>query len=940
MTQPRFASSNLLVLILRVALGLPLVAAGLSLLISGVPPLPAAPAHAPWLPVYLGDAVLLFGVPLLVCGVLLLGGLFTWQAAWASGALLVSVLVTWVARDRLHNTMNHLVPFTLMVFGLLALAPRGNAFSLDARLRAGAPPRGEGASSSAICLFARVFLGAIFVAQGWAGVQMGLTRFAERLYVTPLAGGWVPEGLLWVAGVLNPPVQLLGGALFLLGVATRVTGGVLAAFLLSILFGHLLKDPFDRGTGLHSYALANMLMVLVVLAFEGHGNRYSLDALWRRSPWARRRNQSGGADVLRSVGVIAILIAFATPAWGQRANENAVSAADDAFGSSVGNEKIGLYNVADVRGFSPIHAGNIRIEGLSVTEHGGFTSRVVSGSTMRVGLTAQSYPFLAPTGIADFSLRSSGNEAVLSPVLYLGPNKTAALDVDAQVPIVRDRLSVAAGLTYRYDEGVIGEDIRILQGGGVLRWRPSDQVEFKSFYGRMEFLDDRTVGSIFSGGPYLPTKVERRYFGLDWTQSETKRQFYGGVGSAQLSDNWQVRAGLFRWEDRQNLGLFELYRNVQPDGSAQRTLVATKDQTAASTSGEVRSSYSVTEGARRHTIHLAARGRDTQRAYGGADVRDLGPAVIGRRIDVLEPDFHFGPLTRDEVRQITGGIGYEGRWPGVGELSLGVQKTDYEKNTLIPDRPTLTTNDSPWLYNATLALHLMDGLVAYAGYTRGLEESGVAPSNAVNRNSAPPALRTSQRDAGIRYAILPRLSLVAGLFDVRKPYFNIDPDRVYRELGTVWHRGMEFSLAGQPIEGLSVVAGAVFLDADVSGEAVDLGIIGPKPVGTTGRTIRANFDYRLPFFEPFSVDLGITSLAGKVASALEYEELGGRQLMTEPRTTFDMGARYRFRAGATPATLRAQVTNVFNVYGWDVSANSSFRFSDTRRFLLSLAADL
>lgn len=79
------------------------------------------------------------------------------------------------------------------------------------------------------------------------------------------------------------------------------------------------------------------------------------------------------------------------------------------------------------------------------------------------------------------------------------------------------------------------------------------------------------------------------------------------------------------------------------------------------------------------------------------------------------------------------------------------------------------------------------------------------------------------------------------------------------------------------------------------------------------------------------MDLGITSLAGKVASPLEYVELGGRQLTTEPLTTFDMGARYRFKAGETPATLGAQVTNIFNVYGWNVSANSSFRFSDTRR---------
>lgn len=644
--------------------------------------------------------------------------------------------------------------------------------------------------------------------------------------------------------------------------------------------------------------------------------------------------------MLRSVSVTAIVIAFATPALGQRANENAVRSADDAFGTSVGNQQIGLYNVGDVRGFSPITAGNIRIEGLSVTEHGGFTSRIVSGSTIRVGLTAQSYPFPAPTGIADFSLRSSGNEAILSPVLYLGPNSSRTLDVDAQIPVVRDRLSVAAGFTYRYEENFPGEDGRQLQGGGVLRWRPSDRIEIKPFYGRIEVMDDRDIPSIFTGGPYLPPKIERRYFGLDWTQSENERQFYGGVGSAQLSDNWQVRAGVFRWENHGKLNLTELYRNVQRDGSAQRTLVAQKDQTQESTSGELRSSYSVIEGGRRHTIHLAARGRDTQRAFGGADVRDLGPAVIGRRTDDPEPDFAFGPLTRDEVRQITGGIGYELRWPGVGELSLGVQKTDYEKNSRIPGLPTLTTKDSPWLYNGTLALHLTDKLVAYAGYTRGLEESGVAPQNAVNRNSAPPALRTSQRDAGLRYAILPRLSLVAGVFDVRKPYFNLDPDRVFRELGTVRHRGIELSLAGQPIEGLSIVAGAVLLDADVSGEAVDLGIIGPKPVGTTGRVIRANFDYRLPFFDPLSVDLGMNSLAGKVASARGFAELGGRQLMTDPLTTLDIGGRYRFKAGAAPATLRAQITNVFNVYRWNVFSNSSFRFIDTRRFLLTLAADL
>ena len=649
--------------------------------------------------------------------------------------------------------------------------------------------------------------------------------------------------------------------------------------------------------------------------------------------------------MVRSVSVIAIAIATATPAFGQRTGENAVESADDAFGTSVGNENIGLYSAGDVRGFSPVTAGNVRLEGLSVTDHGGFTSRVVGGSTIRVGLSAQGYPFPAPTGIADYSLRRSGNEAVLSPVLILGPNGAVTLEVDGQLPIVRDRLSVAAGVGYRYEEwfrgqdGGPGEDGRQLHGGGVLRWRPSDGVELSSFYGRVEVRDDRTIGQIFTAGPYLPPRIERRFFGLDWAKSQAERQFYGGVGSAELSENWQVRAGLFRWENESS-SRTELYRNVQPDGSAQRQIVATRGQAQASTSGELRSSWSAVEGDRRHSVHLAARGRDTRRFYGGAAVRNLGPAVIGENSDVAEPDFTFGPLSRDEVRQITGGIGYELRWPGVAELSLGLQRTDYEKNSFIPGRPTLTTQDSPWLYNGTLALHLGERLVAYAGYTRGLEESGNAPANAVNRNEAPPALRTSQRDAGLRYAITPRLRFVAGVFDIRKPYFNLDSEFLYRQLGAVRHRGIELSLAGQPIEGLSVVAGAVLLDAKVSGEAVDLGIIGPRPVGSTGRIVRANFDYRLPFFQPLSLSLGIDHQAGKIAGALEYAELGGRQLRTEPRTVFDIGARYRFDVDGTPATLRAQVTNLLNAYGWDVSGNSSFRFNDTRRFLLTLAADL
>jgi hypothetical protein len=61
--------------------------------------------------------------------------------------------------------------------------------------------------------------------------------------------------------------------------------------------------------------------------------------------------------MLRSVGFAAILLATAAPGLAQRANENAVASAQDAFGTSVGNERVGLYFPQSARGFSPVQAG-------------------------------------------------------------------------------------------------------------------------------------------------------------------------------------------------------------------------------------------------------------------------------------------------------------------------------------------------------------------------------------------------------------------------------------------------------------------------------------------------------------------------------------------------------------------------------------------------------
>src|SRR3982751_722798 len=88
-----------------------------------------------------------------------------------------------------------------------------------------------------------------------------------------------------------------------------------------------------------------------------------------------------------------------------RTEDNAVTQAEDAFGFSTGRESIGIYSEGNARGFSPSAAGNVRIEGLYFDPAIGLSSIIEDSTSIKVGLSAQGYPFAAPSGIVDQILR-------------------------------------------------------------------------------------------------------------------------------------------------------------------------------------------------------------------------------------------------------------------------------------------------------------------------------------------------------------------------------------------------------------------------------------------------------------------------------------------------------------------------------------------------------
>ena len=618
--------------------------------------------------------------------------------------------------------------------------------------------------------------------------------------------------------------------------------------------------------------------------------------------------------------------------WAQRAGESAVTEAEDAFGVRVGNESIGLYGAYDARGFSPVQAGNVRIEGLYFDQQSQPNNRVVRGSAVHVGISAQSYPFPAPTGVADYILRLPGDKPLVSNVLTYGNYDTIIVELDGQVP-VNDKLSLGLGAgIVRYDNDNASKNFE-WNAGLLFRARPSDNAEISGFWSQLEDCHNEQQMQIYSGGLYEPPRYQRRvYYGQGWSQGDCRESSGGVLGRFVLPDDWTVRGGAFRSESIQHRGYGDYLRNVQPDGSGQHMIQRFPRQAFTSYSGELRATKLFSENHRRHTIDVSLRARDVQRTFGGTDTVSLGTGYVGVKSRLPEPVFHLGPQTNDHTKQGTVGLSYDGLWAGVGALGFGVQKVLYHRDTQQPNVPLAVSKSQPWLYNGTLNVLLNKQVAAYASFTRGLEESGTAPFSAVNGGEAMPAALTRQIDAGLRYAITPRLNFVAGVFQVEKPYFSLNAANVFGPSGQVRHRGIELSLAGRVIEGLTVVGGAVLLQPRVSGDAVDRGIVGRIPLGPRERFALITLQYQPVSWGGLGIDGQVTNNSGQVARTDNRLRVGGI-------TQLNLGARYNFKLADVPASLRAQMQNVTNAFAWNVSNSGSFSPRSPRRFYVTLAAD-
>jgi iron complex outermembrane receptor protein len=629
-----------------------------------------------------------------------------------------------------------------------------------------------------------------------------------------------------------------------------------------------------------------------------------------------------------------VLALIAGQALAQRARENAVAEASDAFGTTVGREEIGLYSASSARGFSPSQAGNLRIDGLYFDQinQARPASRIVRGSSVHVGISAQGFPFPAPTGVVDFHLRTPGEQSAASVLLGVASYDQWYAELDMQTPLVDDVLSVGAGAGYsRNSSYKIAERSEETTVGGIAVWRPVETLTVTPFWSWTEHLEFSERPYVFIGNSGYP-----EYRGIDlmaqpWTDYGFTSQNYGVTAQLDLAGDWEMDAGVFRSEADTHLNYEPSLLDTDGEERGDYAITASPPRNSHSTSGEVRLVRRFATASVSSAVYMSVRGRDRSGESGGADTISLGPATTNWVPQVPRLDLDPGPTTRIVAEQVTPGLGYEGVWRDVGQLSVGVQKSYYERTVYAPGAAPISGKSQPWLYYLAAAAHVSPQLAAYASYTRGFEEIGNAPFNAANRDEVVPAQLTEQIDAGIRYQFSPRLTLVAGLFEIEKPYFDLDELNVFRHVGTTRNRGLELSLTGALTDRLTIVAGVIAIDPQVSYDTGQ-GSEERTAVGPVPGLIRANLQYRVAGIEGLTLDAKIESTSQRYA---RYDTV-----RLPAVTTIDAGLRYDLQVLGRDATVRLQLFNLTNEFSLTPNASGQLTPLDARRFDLSFAFDI
>jgi iron complex outermembrane receptor protein len=608
---------------------------------------------------------------------------------------------------------------------------------------------------------------------------------------------------------------------------------------------------------------------------------------------------------------------------------NVLNQASDAFGERVGIEQLGLYTEASVRGFSLQSAGNYRIDGHYFDRISQLPDSALDGVSIHVGSNALPLKFPSPSGIVGIRLvrtplRTRGASAELGVRRY----GTRFIQADGWLTHSALPMSLAGGgyiSNYsRYADGTEGNEYHI---SVVPRWQDEHlSVVILGSWHQRNYNGDYKF--ITHENELPPTLGGSNLYGPWWAQYSATT-YNAGTAVDYKNNNWQLRASTFLSGENKGAADFTLIE-IDSMSRATGTTSLTRDQRARSLSTEVFLAHEFQRKRTNNLFYGAIRLRESNSRSTAGQIFEAGSFDLRQPRYDEPPPISTDQLYRDTaINQVTLALGWELNLEDWVQIRVGAQRAQYNKSISLYERADRTFS-RPWMSDAAIAIPFREDWIIYSTFTSGLVEQGVAPRNAVNSNEVLPVVRAKQFELGFQGRTQKGLSLAGAAFEISKPTSTFDATGRFGLMGRVQHRGVELSVKGNLLQGLSLAAGIVALEPRLAGPLVTSGQIAPYPLGVPKVAAQITTDYRLTSIQGLSWDTQIDYAGSRVAN------LNG-QLRTPARTTISLGGRYQFKIRDMTAILRLRVQNVADVKGWTADGAGLLSRVPARSYQLTLA---
>lgn len=597
------------------------------------------------------------------------------------------------------------------------------------------------------------------------------------------------------------------------------------------------------------------------------------------------------------------------PGETRESRDTAATSAEDAFGASVGINQVGLYSPYQTRGFDLIStSGASRIDGFYFHPAALPSESLVSGSSINVGIAATALDLPLPTGVVGYRLRDPGQKSSLS--VTAGTRGFGSPSVEALGSLVSDdgTLGIVAHTFISPEENwSTGQEGSRYEVGAVARWSPAPGTRVRVFGGLSRQTNNGDLAVLPDGAVTPPPLRARHNYSVDWAESRFTQANYGALVEHRTG-NWLFGASAVR-STRDASRTDTTVLSIDGTGRVRSTLYHTPEADARSDSAELKAFRTFSFAGATHRIGLAYRQRHSVSRRADAIAVPAGSFDIrADPIAVVQPNFPANvPLSRDEVDQSILSATYELSIRNDFELRLGAHRNRYEKIFRDTRGEQSAQLDTSVLYSASALWNPASRLHIFASYVAGLEESGIAPDAAVNRGAVLPPVEARQYEVGARFDLTPKLGFILAGFDIRKPIYGLRSDSIYAPVGTVRHRGIEASLTGQLTRTTTVVLGANIVQARISGEQVDAGLVNPEAPGVSSFNATIAFEQKLT--DRWSIDTYILYEGARRRDSRSEVEVSGVPFGY-------LGTRYDAKLGGAEVSLRAQLVNMFDRKGY------------------------